>query len=65
MKWRTGFVSDIRSRQTLRSRPAAERRISLKHCYKTVGSENRLVVQEMPTPLRRHTNDRVPTSIIS
>jgi hypothetical protein len=31
------FSFVIRSRQTLRDRPAAERRISLKCCYKAVG----------------------------
>jgi hypothetical protein len=31
------FSFVIRSRQTLRDRPAVERRISLKRCYKTVG----------------------------
>jgi hypothetical protein len=30
------FSFVIRSRQTLRDRPDAERRISLKRCYKTV-----------------------------
>jgi hypothetical protein len=37
-QWCHRFVSNIRSRQTLRDQPAAKRRISLKRrCYKTVG----------------------------
>ena len=69
---RNPFSFVIRSRQTLRDQPAAERRISLKRrCYKTVdqdgatAAENRLVVQEMATPLRRDPKNRVPTSRIS
>ena len=37
VKWRSSFVSNIRLQQTLRDRSAAERHISLKRCYKTVG----------------------------
>jgi hypothetical protein len=37
MKKGTSFVSNIRSRRTLRDRPAVVCRISLKLCFKTVG----------------------------
>ena len=49
------FSFVIRSRQTLRDRPDAERRISLKRCLShqdgATAAENRLVVQEMVIPL--------------
>jgi hypothetical protein len=60
----------VQSDYRLRNRPTAERRISLNAATKlsdqdgATAAENRMVVQEMATPLRHHPKDRVPTSRI-
>ena len=67
----TTTTTDIRSRQTFRDRPAAERRISLKRCCKTVGPRWHHRCRELSgctrdgNPSTTSSERRVPSSRIS